>query len=55
MLFTLKDGDSIQDHFKPMTELLIFLAVEGDTIEEEDRGVYLLASLPESFNTLSRS
>ena len=36
---------------KEMTELFNELAVVGDKIEE-DRVVYLLASLPESFNTL---
>ena len=35
-----------------MTELFNELAVVGDAIEEEDRVVYLLASLPDSFNTL---
>ena len=35
-----------------MTELFNELAVVGDEIQEEDRVVYLLASLPESFNTL---
>ena len=48
----LKDGDSVQDHIKAMTELFNELAVVGDEIQEEDRVVYLLASLPESFNTL---
>ena len=44
----LKDGESVQGHIKAMTEL----AIVGDAIEEEDRVVYLLASLPDSFNTL---
>ena len=35
-----------------MTELFNELAVVGDAIEEEDRVVYLLASLPDLFNTL---
>ena len=48
----LKDGESVQDHIKAMTELFNELAVVGDAIEEEDRVVYLLASLPDSFNTL---
>ena len=48
----LKDGESVQDHIKCMTELFNELAIVGDTIEEEDRVVYLLASLPDSFNTL---
>ena len=48
----LRDGDSVQDHIKAMTELLNELAIVGDAIEEEDRVVYLLVSLPESYNTL---
>ncbi len=35
-----------------MTKLFNKLAIVGDAIEEEDRVVYLLASLPDSFNTL---
>ena len=35
-----------------MTELFNELAIVGDEIDEEDRVVYLLASLPDSFNTL---
>ena len=35
-----------------MTELFNELAIVGDAIEEEDRVVYLLASLPDSYNTL---
>ena len=42
----------MQDHIKSMTELFNELAIVGDAIEEEDRVVYLLASLPDSFNTL---
>ena len=35
-----------------MTELFNKMAIVGDAIEEEDRVVYLLAILPDSFNTL---
>jgi len=35
-----------------MTELFNDLTVVADTIEEEDRVVYLLAILLESFNTV---
>ena len=35
-----------------MIELFNELAIVGDAIQEEDRVVYLLASLPDSFNTL---
>ena len=48
----LHDGESVQTHIKEMTELFETLAVVGDTVSDEDRVVYLLASLPESFNML---
>ena len=48
----LKDGDSVQEHIKVMTELFDALSVTGETISEEDRVVYLLASLPESYSVL---
>ena len=35
-----------------MTEIFNELAVIGEEISEEDRVVYLLASLPKSFNAL---
>lgn len=35
-----------------LTELFSELAVVGDVIKEEDHVVYLLASLPDSLNTL---
>ena len=48
----LKDEESVQDHIKAMTEQLNKLAIVGDAIEEEDQVIYLLASVPDSFNTL---
>ena len=48
----LKEGNSAQAHVKEMTELLDFLSVAGKAVSEEDRVVYLLASLPESYNVL---
>ena len=48
----LKDGESVQDHVKTMTELFNELAIVGGAIEDEDQVVYLLASLLDSFNTL---
>ena len=48
----LKDGESVQEHIKTMTEVFEALAVIGDPVTEEDRVVYLLASLPDSFNML---
>ena len=48
----LKDGDSVQEHIKTMTEIFNGLSVIGDTVEDDNRVVYLLASLPDSYNTL---
>ena len=48
----LKDGNSVQEHIKAMTEVFDSLSVVGDPVAEEDRVVHLLASLPESYNML---
>ena len=48
----LKDGESIQEHIKAITETFNELSVIGDTIEDEDKVVYLLASLPGSYDML---
>ena len=48
----LKEGGSMNDHVKTMTEIFEELAVIGDPVSEEDRVVHLLASLPESFDVL---
>ena len=48
----LKEGDSLQLHLKSFIELFEELAVIGDAIEEEDRVINLLASLPDSYSTL---
>ena len=48
----LKDGDSVHKHIKSMTEIFNELSVIGVDMTEEDRVVHLLASLPESYNTL---
>ena len=45
---SLKDGDSVQEHIKTMTEIFNELSVIGDQISEEDRVVYLLTSLLDS-------
>lgn len=47
----LKDGDSAQKHIKAITELFDVLTVAGETVSE-DRVVYLLASLPDSYSVL---
>jgi transposase InsO family protein len=48
----LRDGSSVQEHIKEMTEIFDGLSVIGDPIEEEDRVVHLLASLPSSYSIL---
>ena len=48
----LQDEDSVKDHVKSMTEIFKELAVIGAPIEEEDKVVALLASLPDKFNML---
>lgn len=48
----LKEGRSVNEHVKTMTETFEELAVIGDPVSEEDRVVHLLASLPESFDML---
>lgn len=46
-----KDGDSVQDQIRKMTELFKELAVIGDPINEEESTsvVYLLATLRNSY------
>ncbi len=48
----LREGDSVQEHIKTMTEVFEGLSVGGDPVPEEDRVVHLLASLPESYSML---
>jgi len=43
----LKPGNSVQEHIRFMTELFIALTEMESPLSEEDRVVYLLASLPE--------
>ena len=47
----LREGQSDQTHVKAMTELFDELSVVGDDVDKEDL-VYLLASLPESYESL---
>ena len=53
-LFSLKlrEGESVHQHVKTMTEVFEALAVIGDAVSEEDRVVHLLASLPDSYDML---
>ena len=48
----LAEGGLVQDHIKSMTEVCDELSVVGEPVKEEDRVVYLLASLPECYNVL---
>ena len=48
----LREGRSVNEHIKAMSEIFEGLAVIGDTVSEEDRVVHLLASLPELYNVL---
>ena len=48
----LKERENIQDHIKAITESFNKLAVIGDNIEDEDKVVYLIGSLPESYDML---
>ena len=49
---TLNDGNSLSCHIKEMTEIFNELAVIGAPMDDEDKVVTLLASLPESYNVL---
>ena len=48
----LSDSGSMGDHIKSFVELYDELAVVGGTIEEEDKVLNLLASLPDRYSTL---
>ena len=48
----LKEGESVQGHIRKMTEIFTALEEVDAPLSEEDRVVYLLASLPESFGVL---
>ena len=48
----LAEGGLVQDHIKSLTEVCDELSVIGEPVKEEDRVVYLLASLPECYNVL---
>ena len=48
----LKEGELIQEHIKIITKIFNELAPIEAPMDEEDRGIQLLASLPESYDTL---
>ena len=53
-LFSLRlaEGGFVQDHIKIMTKICDELLAIGERVSDEDRVVYLLASLPESYGVL---
>ena len=48
----MKEGQSVQDHFKNMKEIVDKLAALGSEVAEEEQVVALLISLPSSYTTL---
>ena len=48
----LKEGGTVNEHIKTMSEIFEGLAIIGDAVSKEDRVVHLLASLPKSYNVL---
>ena len=48
----LKENEPVQKHIKSMIEIFESLSVVGYVVEEEDRVVHILASLPDSFQML---
>ena len=42
----------MQEHIKYMTEVLDELSIVDEPVQEEDRVVYFLASLPDSYSML---
>ena len=53
-LFTMKlsDSGSMREYIRKMTEIFDELAVVAEPVSEEDKVVYLLAGLPESYDVL---
>ncbi|KAF2344425.1 hypothetical protein FHG87_024819 [Trinorchestia longiramus] len=47
-----ENGQNLQDHLKVFVELYEELAIIGDAMEEEERVIILLSSLPDRFSTL---
>ena len=47
----LAEEGSVRDHIKSLTEVYDELSAIGEPVKEEDRVVYLLASLPERYNS----
>ena len=52
IILKLKEGGSMNDHIKEMTHTFESLSIMDAPECEEDRVVYLLASLPDSYNMI---
>ena len=52
MPLRLKEGESVQEHIRQMTEIFESLSIMDDPVSDEDRVVHLLASLPDSYGML---
>ena len=48
----LSDSGSMREHIKKITEIFDELAVIAEPISKEDKVVYLLAGLPDSYDVL---
>ena len=48
----LKPQDDLRSHFKEFVELFDAMAVIGDPVEDEDKVINLLASLPDNYGTM---
>jgi len=51
----LKEGGSVHSHIREMTEVFNSLAVIDDPLSNDDKVLYLLASLPETYDVLVTS
>ena len=48
----MSNSDSLQTHLKTFTEIFEALAVVGSPLEDEDKVITMLASLPDKFSTV---
>lgn len=48
----LKHGESLQDHLKAFIEIYEELTIVGEAMNDEDRVIHLLASVPDSYSSL---
>ena len=51
-LLQLKEGQRVQEHVKALTEIFNELSIIGGNVDDEDRVIYLLVSLPDSYKML---